>query len=248
MSIPLLQRVDGYATLLGYVFVHWRALQRPPLQTAFLRQINAIGIEALGSIAILGCICGVLVITQITALAGGDNETGIRILIWTLVRELAPLLTALILISRTSAAMASELALMRLHGEFSALKRIGIRPEEYLLLPRIAGTALALLATTICFQTIAILSGLIVSSFQTIDFYQQLGHVLDLTRPSELLVSALKSLCFGLAIGVASCYHGAIARADPVAIPLAGTNAVTSSLLLVFLIDVLFACADLLIT
>lgn len=246
MSIPLLQRLDGYTALLGYTFAHWRALRKPPLRLILLRQINAIGIEALGSIAILGSICGVLVITQITALAGGDNETGIRILIWTLVRELAPLLTALIMISRTSAAMASELALMRLHGEFSALARIGIRPEEYLLLPRIAGTALALVATTICFQTIAILSGLFVSSFQSVDFLQQLGHVLDLTRPGELLISALKSLSFGLTIGIVACYHGVVARPEPEAIPIAGTNAVTSSLLLVFLIDVLFAVADLL--
>lgn len=248
MNISVLQRLDGYSILLGYSISHWKALRKQPLRIAFLRQINSIGIDALSSIAILGSICGVLVITQITALAGGDNETGIRVLIWTLVRELAPLLTALILISRTSAAMASELALMRLHGEFSALELMGIRPEEYLLLPRIAGMALAMLATTICFQTIAILSGLIVSSFQSIDFFQQLGHVLDLTSPGELLVSAFKSLCFGLAIGIVACYHGATARADPAAIPLAGTNAVTSGLLLVFLIDVLFASLDLLTT
>ena len=248
MFAPLAHRLDGYTALLGYVFAHWKMLRNPPVREAFFHQINTIGIEALGTIAILGSICGVLVITQITALAGGDNETGIRILIWTLVRELAPLLTALIIISRTSAAMASELALMRLHGEFSALARMGIRPEEYLLLPRIAGTALAVVATTICFQTIAILSGLIVNNFQNVDFFQQLGHVLDLTRPGELLISVVKSLSFGLAIGIVACYHGVSARAEPEAIPIAGTNAVTSSLLLVFLIDMLFAGAVLLTT
>lgn len=246
MSASLPRRLDGYTTLLGYVFAHWRALRKQPLHAALLRQVNAIGIEALGTIAVLGSICGVLVITQITALAGGDNETGIRILIWTLVRELAPLLTALIMISRSSAAMATDLALMRLHDEFTALERIGIRPEEYLLLPRVAGMTLALLATTVCFQTIAVLSGLFVSSFQGVNFVQQLGHVLDLTRPSELLMSAFKSLCFGLAIGIVACYHGAVARPDPAAVPRAATSAVTNGLLLVFLIDILFAGADLL--
>ncbi len=239
-------RMDGYTTLCGYVFSHWRALRKPPVHTALLRQINAIGLEALGTICVLGAICGVLVITQITALAGGDNETGIRLLIWTLVRELAPLLTALIMISRSSAAMATELALMRLHEEFLALERIGIRPEEYLLLPRVAAMALSLLATTLCFQTVAILSGLAVSSFQSVNFDQELGHVLELTRPTELLVSAGKSLCFGLTIGVVSCYHGACARPDPAAIPLAGTSAVANSLFLVFMIDILFAGAALL--
>jgi len=233
--------------LLGYVFVNRRALRKPPLHAALMREVNAIGIEALGTIAVLGSMCGVLVITQITALAGGDNEMGIRILIWTLVRELAPLLTALIMISRTSAAMASELALMRLHGEFTALERMGIRPEEYLLLPRVAGMALALLATTVCFQTIAMLSGLLAISFQSVDFVQQLGHMLDLTRPYELLLSAFKSVCFGLTVGIVACYHGAVARPDPVAIPQAGTSAVANALLLVFVIDILFAGADLLL-
>lgn len=247
MEIPLLRRIDGYTTLLGYVFAHGRALGKPPLHLALLRQIDAIGIEALGIVAVLGALCGVLVITQITALAGGDDETGIRILIWTLVRELAPLLTALIVISRSSAAMATELALMRLHGEFSALQRIGIRPEEYLLLPRVAGMALSLLATTICFQTVAILSGLIANSLQSVDFAQQLGHVLDLARPLELLAATFKTLCFGLAMGIIACYHGSVAQPDPTAIPRAGTNAVANSLLLVFLIDILFAGVDLFI-
>jgi phospholipid/cholesterol/gamma-HCH transport system permease protein len=247
MDIPLHSRLNGYTTLLGYVFAHRRALKKPPIATVLLRQVNAIGIEALGTIAVLGALCGVLLMTQINALAGGDNETGIRILVWTLVRELAPLLTALIVISRSSAAMATDLALMRLHEEFSALERIGIRPEEYLLLPRVAGMALSVLAATLCFQTIAILSGLIVSSFQSVDFVQELDHVLDLTRPHELLVSAAKSLCFGLAMGVVACYHGAVARPDPAAIPYAGTGAVANSLLLVFLIDVLFTGATLLL-
>lgn len=247
MDISLLRRLEGYTTLLGYVFANRRALSNPPLHAALLRQISAVGIEALGTIAVLGAMCGVLVMTQINALAGSDNEMGIRILIWTLVRELAPLLTALIMISRNSAAMASELALMRLHEEFSALQRMGIRPEEYLLLPRVAGMALALVANTVCFQTIAILSGLVVVSFQNVDFMQQLGHMLDLTRPLELLLSAFKSLCFGLAIGIVACYHGAVARPDPAAIPAAGTNAVTNGLLLVFLIDIIFAGIDLLV-
>lgn len=247
LDIPLLRRLEGYTTLLGYVFVNRRALRKPPLHDELMREINAIGIEALGTIAVLGSMCGVLVITQITALAGGDNEMGIRILIWTLVRELAPLLTALIMISRTSAAMASGLALMRLNDEFSALHRMGIRPEEYLLLPRVAGMALALVATTVCFQTIAIFSGLLVISFQNVDFAQQLGHMLDLTRPLELLVSALKSLCFGLAIGIVACYHGAVASPDPAEIPKAGTSAVANGLLLVFLIDILFAGIDLMV-
>jgi len=247
MDISLLSRLEGYTTLLGYVFVNRKALRKPPVNLALMREVNAIGIEALGTIAVLGSMCGVLAITQITALAGGDNETGIRILIWTLVRELAPLLTALIMISRSSAAMASELALMRLHDEFSALERMGIRPEEYLLLPRVVGMALAVLATTVCFQTIAILSGLAVISFQSVDFVNQLWHVLDLNRPVELLLSALKSVCFGLTIGIVSCFHGAIAGADPAAIPRAGTSAVANSLLLVFLIDILFAGIDLLL-
>jgi len=244
MDATLLSRLNGYSTLIAYAFSHWRALRKPPVAQLFQRQINTIGIEALGTIVVLGFCSGVLVITQITALAGSDNEMGINILIMTLVRELAPLLTALIVISRSSAAMASELALMRLHDEFVALERIGVPPEEYLLLPRIAAMALSLLAATVCFQTVAILGGLTISSFQQgVPFAQQLGRVLDLTPPFELLLSAFKSLCFGLAIGVTACFHGAVQRPDPAAIPRAATHSVTNGLLLVFVLDIAFAAA-----
>ena len=242
-SIRALQWIDGYALLLAYVYSNRRKLRKPAMSRELIRHISAVGLDAFGTIAVLAAISGTLVITQISAVTGGENEAGMRLLIWVLLKELAPLLTALIVVSRSSAAMASELALMRLSGELVSLSRLGIRPEDYLLLPRVAGVAIAMVALAFCFQVIAMFSGLVANGILTYDIAQQVSQLLTLARPSELLLALLKSGIFGLVIGVIACYHGAVARSDPADVPRSGTRAVANTLLVVFALDIGVAIA-----
>ncbi len=236
------QTAHGCLELLWYVFSHLRVLRIAPVNAVFYRQIFFTGVEAARIVAVFGFLCGTLVITQTTSLVGGDSELTVKVLIWTVVREVGPLFAAIIIIARSSAAIASELALMKTRQEMTSLIRMGISPHDYLLVPRVAGVTLAVLALTIYFQVVAIGGGLAISSmFQNVSFLEQIGRFLQTVKLSEFAVIAFKGCLFGLAISTISCYNGMQAQPSVTEVPKVAIRAVLQSLLFVFTLDALIA-------
>jgi phospholipid/cholesterol/gamma-HCH transport system permease protein len=235
-------RFFGYVALAWFASTRWDRLRDPQLRIQFHRQINAHGIAALPVIAALAALTGATAVTQVTALAGQDNDLAQRLLFFGLFFELAPLLTALVVVARSSAAIASELAVMHLYDEFTALRRMGVPAADYLLLPRILGLALALPAVTVCFQIIAVGSGwLAVALLQDQPLPQVAGHFFDLADPWLPLASLMKSALMGATIGIIACHHGSNAARSTQAISTASIHAVGNGLVAVFVVDVSFA-------
>jgi len=238
------ERFFDYAMLLYYALSRLGRLANPQLRLAWLRQIGAAGIDALPVLLVLGVVSGGLAVTQITAILGAGNETGIRLWLWFLLYEFAPLLTALVIVARSSAAMASELALMRLYDEFNALNRLRIPPAEYVLLPRIAGVAVAMPAATAIFQTVALASGISIDTLvHHLPILDQADRYLAFAEPSLLLAGIFKGCCFGLAVPVIACHEGTHGEKSPVGVTRVGMNAVGQGMVAVFLIDALFMVA-----
>lgn len=236
------QTIAGCFNLLWYVLSHLRILRIVPVSAVFHRQLFFTGVEALGIVAIFGLLCGALVITQITSLVGGDSELTVKILIWTVVREVGPLFAAIIIIARSSGAIASELALMKTRNEMNSLTRMGIPPQDYLVVPRIAGVTLAVLALTIYFQIVAVAGGLAVSAmFQNVSYLDQVGRFLQTVKLTEFLVVGIKGCLFGMAISTISCYNGMQAQPSVTEVPRVAIRAVLQSLLFVFTLDALIA-------
>jgi phospholipid/cholesterol/gamma-HCH transport system permease protein len=244
LNIVYASRFFGYAALAWFASSRWDRLRDPQLRIQFHRQIHAHGIAALPVIAALAVLTGATAVTQVTALAGQDNDLAQRLLFFGLFFELAPLLSALVVVARSSAAIASELAVMHLYDEFTALRRMGVPAADYLLLPRILGLALALPAVTVCFQLIAVGSGwLAVALLQDQPLPQVAGHFFDLADPWLPLASLAKSTLMGAAIGIIACHHGSSAVRSTQAISTASIHAVGNGLVAVFVVDVSFALA-----
>jgi phospholipid/cholesterol/gamma-HCH transport system permease protein len=236
------QTLTGSWQLLWYAFTHLSVLRIAPVNVVFHRQMFFTGVEALRIVAVFGLLSGALVITQITSLVGGNSELTVKILIWTVVREVGPLFAAIIIIARSSAAIASELALMKTRHEMTSLIRMGISPQDYLLVPRIAGVTLAVLALTIYFQVVAIGGGLAISAmFQNVSYLDQVGRFLQTVKLSEFAVVAFKGCLFGLAISTISCYNGMQAQPSVTEVPKVAIKAVLQSLLFVFTLDAMIA-------
>ena len=236
------QTIYDVLQLQWYVFSHLRVLRIAPVNAVFHRQIFFTGVEALGIVAVFGLLSGALVITQITSLVGGNSELTVKILIWTVVREVGPLFAAIIIIARSSSAIASELALMKTRHEMTSLTRMGISPQDYLLVPRIAGVTLAVLALTIYFQVVAIGGGLAISAmYQNVSYVDQVGRFLQTVKLSEFAVVVFKGCVFGLAISTISCYNGMQAQPSVTEVPKVAIKAVLQSLLFVFTLDALIA-------
>ena len=234
--------IGGYFKLLGYALLHADALRLRPVRTVFNRQVYFTAIQALKATALLALMCGALVATQITALTGNNSELVVSALGWTIVRELGPLITAIVIVARSSAAIASELALMRIHGEIQTLDFMGIPHGDYLLVPRIFGVALSVAALNIYFQMIAISGGLFVSSmFQHISFWEHINKFFSMISPLDFMLSLLKGLVYGAIIASSACHHGMTITGAITDVPKATTSAVTHGILTIFLLDAVFA-------
>ncbi len=229
----------GFFALLRYALAHWRVLALAPVRGVFQRQIYFTGLQAMGAVSMIAVIAGAVITTQITSFVGTANPgVTARVLLWTLVRELGPLLSAIVVIARSSAATTSELAAMRIRGELDNLKRLGIEPLDYLIVPRIAGITIAVVAVTFYFQAIAVVSGLGFASFvRDFSFMRGLESVMALLDLAEVSVSFLKALIFGLVISITSCLYGLRVKPSVTDIPRAVTRAVLQNVLMLFLLD-----------
>jgi phospholipid/cholesterol/gamma-HCH transport system permease protein len=215
-----------------------RRLKLAPVRRVFYKQIYFTGIEAIGAVSLIALLAGIAITSQITSLAGQNPPLMAKILLWTIVRELGPLLTAIVIIARSSSATASELATMNIRGELNSLRAVGINPLDYLIVPRLTGITTSVVAVTAYFQIIAVLSGLaVVSALQNISFVEHLRGMLVLLTMKEILVSMLKAVTFGLFISATSCYFGLSVRGSVTQVPQAATRAVMRNLLMLFLLD-----------
>ncbi|MGZ3253837.1 MAG: ABC transporter permease, partial [Burkholderiaceae bacterium] len=193
-------------------------------------------------VALLALMCGALVTTQTIRFAGGDSVLVVRAMAWLFVRELGPLLAAMIIIARSCPAIASELALMKVRGELNSLRHMGISPLDYLVIPRVLGVSLALAVLTLLFELVAIIGGLGFSAlFQNVSFFNQIGRFLLVVNPFEFLGSGVKGFAFGMLISAISCFHGMSVGTSVTQVPQAVIKAVTRSMVAVFVCDLLLS-------
>lgn len=227
----------GLWVLLVYAAMHLRVLRKRPVRIVFERQLYFTGIEGLGLVAGIGLLTGAVFALTATTLLG-SGELSLRTLVLIQLGELGPLIAAIIIIARSSVAIAAELALMQLRNEVTHLWQMRIAPLDYLVVPRIAAVTVSVFALTIYFQFVAISGGLATSSlFQRARFLEQMARFFGTVSFPDILFACAKSLCFGLAIACISCFNGLNVGRSATAVPVATVSAVVQSLIAVFIID-----------
>lgn len=210
-----------------------------PITQVFLKQIYFTGFESLKIIIIISLAIGTVLITQIISLVGVGNESLIgKVLVWVVIRELGPLLTAIIVIARSGTAIATELGFMKINGEINSIESLGIPAERYLIMPRIFGVTTAVIFLTVYFEIFSILGGFFVASIGWhVSFEKFSQGILSSLTVFELSVSVVKSIFFGLFLSAACCSHGLGVGKSTTQIPQAATKGVMQSLFLVFILD-----------
>lgn len=187
---------------------------------------------------------GLIIIGQTVSLlerVNADQFLG-TVMVSVVVRELGPLLTALIVLSRTGAANVIELGTARALGEVEALEALGIDPIHYLVVPRVIGMALGIFSLTIYLIIGALLSGYMWAFLQDVpltpgEYFSQLTRSLNVT---DFVVLASKSLLFGATIAVVTCYHGLAQPLRLEEVSGATVRAVAQSVIFCMLLDALF--------
>lgn len=209
-----------------------------PVRKALLKQLYFTGIQSFVPISLIGLLAGVIMVMQVSNLVGRNEVLTLQVLIWTVVRELGPLLTAIVIVGRSSSAIATELAAMQVNGEVKSLQRMGVSPAAYLVLPRILAMTVSSTVLTFYFQVVAIGTGMIVTAWNIdVSLLGEIDLFFEMLSFQEIFAAFLKSVCFGALVSVVSCYHGLSVRRAMTEIPVAASRAVMRSLLAVFACD-----------
>ena len=165
------------------------------------------------------------------------------LIVQTIVLELGPVLTALLLAGRIGARYAAELGTMRVTEQIDALESLGRSPISHLIIPRVMAGTLMLPVLVIFADLIGILSGWFFSSIGALEITRA-----DFTygaryffRPWDLWYSMIKSLFFGMAISVVPCYVGFTTKQGAEGVGRSTTAAVVSASVLILFLDAALA-------
>jgi phospholipid/cholesterol/gamma-HCH transport system permease protein len=215
---------------------------RSRINKVILMQIYFTGnlaIKIIGLVALaLGAITVMQLFTQLNKVGMPLDLVG-KILNIVIVRELGPIITAIIIISRSGTAIAAEIGTMMVNDEVNALEMLGINTLKFIVFPRIAGMVIGSVILTIYFCAIGIIGGFLVGSLSagiTLDIFTT--YVMNSISILDILMSMLKSAVFGLFISTIAIFYGFQAF-ESTQIPQMTTKAVVSSIFGLFIIDVI---------
>jgi len=220
----------------------WKA--RSVVHPLIITQIHRSGVRLLPMISFIAFALGLVVIGQTIfqlTRVGAQNYAGM-VMVSVVVRELGPLVTAILVLARVGTAIVIELSTSRATGEVEALEAVGIDPIHFLVMPRVLGAAISIFALTVYLIIMALISGYLFIFIQDVplrpgEYFSQLAN--SLGYPDFVLL-ALKTLSFGMVIATVTCYQGLArpVRIDEVAE--VTTNAVVESIIACVLLDALF--------
>ncbi len=160
----------------------------------------------------------------------------------TMVREMGAVMTAIVLAGRTGAAYAATLGNMKANEEIDALETLGIRPVDFLVMPRILALALMMPLLALYANSLGILGGMAIAlailDIPPTAYWVETLTMIDL---SDISTGLIKALTFGLIVGLAGCLRGLQADRSAAGVGLAATSAVVTAILLIIVADALYA-------
>ena len=202
------------------------------VRRVLLSQILYTGFQALGLISGIGALLGATIVIQIELMVPAADSALIgKVLVAVVLRELAPLLTAIVVAGRSGTAIATELGNMQVNREILALSSLGIDPARFIVLPRLVSSALSVVVLMVYFSAVALLStaalGLVMSSAGTESL---LAGVRAALTPYDLGLFFVKGLGLGTLVGWLSCHYGLGVKSSPTEVPQMASHAVVMTL------------------
>jgi phospholipid/cholesterol/gamma-HCH transport system permease protein len=231
----------GNTTLFANRF--FKELFTPPFEMReFIKQCYNIGYKSLPLVGITGFIMGiVLTIQSRPTLAEFGAESWLPGMVaLSLIREIAPVITALICAGKVASGIGAELGSMKVTEQIDAMEVSGINPYKYLVVTRILATTLMIPLLVVFADGIGILSGLVGINIHTdVTMFRYFSQVLESLQFSDILPATIKTFFFGFFIGMIGCYKGYTAANGTESVGKAANSAVVAASLTIFIIDAL---------
>ncbi len=189
-----------------------RQLFKPPFEFSLLvDQLHNVGVGSFSVVIVTGIVTGMLtavgVYYQMRKFAAEGLMGGFIAL--AVIKELGPILTAIVLSGRIGASITAELGSMRVTEQIDAMEAMAVSPVKYLVVPRFIACTIMLPLLTVFANLLAIIGGLGTSVFlfgMNSRFF--LSQAKSTIYVNDLLIGLLKSACFGMVIALIGCYKG----------------------------------------
>ena len=205
-----------------------------------LRQCYYMGNRSLLLVGVTGFILGLVFTLQSrpTLMEFGAQSWMPSMVSISIVREIGPVIIALICAGRISSGIGAELGSMRVTEQIDAMEVSGTNPFKYLVVTRITAATLMLPLLIIFGDAIALFGSALVENLKgEVSFLLYFNKVFDAIKFSDLLPATVKSFFFGFAIGLVGCYKGYNCKKGTVGVGEASNSAVVYTSMLLFVID-----------
>jgi phospholipid/cholesterol/gamma-HCH transport system permease protein len=158
-----------------------------------------------------------------------------------LLRELGPLMTAILLAGRSAAAFAAEIGTMKVNEEISALSTMGLDPVRFLVVTRVLAAVVVMPLLTVVANLVGLIGGAVVMLTFDVPLVTYFNQVTSAVSPTDLFGGLFKATVFGLLVAGVGCLRGLETRGGPAAVGISTTRAVVSAIILIVVADGVFA-------
>ena len=211
---------------------------------ALVRQIELVGVSALGIVGLMCFLVGIVIAQQgaVQLRQFGAEFYTINLTGRLAMRELGVLMTAIMVAGRSGSAFAAQLGTMKLTEEVDAMRTIGVSPMEALIIPRVLACTFMMILLGFYASAMAIVGGAFLANFALdIPFFTFLSRIQEVVPLHDVWVGLVKAPFFGLIIALTGCYQGMQVEANAEEVGLRTTMAVVQAIFMVIVLDAFFA-------
>ena len=249
LVLDLKAHLVDFVALLGQFALNFAYLCRYPAELP-RREISAnlfkAGVRAMPVTALVGWLIGIVLsyLSSLQLRQFGADVFIINILGLGIIRELGPLLVAILIAGRTGSAMTAQLGVMRVTEEIDALNVMGVQRSLRLVFPKVVALALAMPMLVVWTTAAALVGGMLAAQIQldisAAFFFQTLPKVVPI---GNVWIALAKGVVFGLAVALVACHFGLRVRPNTESLSSNTTSSVVTAITVVILLDAIFAIA-----
>jgi len=236
--LVVVSALGAMSMLAGQTFYH---AATPPYNFRILiAQMDHIAVRSVSIVSVAGLFVGLVLALQTAyglARFGATGTVGIIVGL-SMVRELGPVVTAILVGGRVGSGFTAELGSMKVTEQIDAMRALGVNHIKRLVVPRVILTMAALPILTIIATTLGVFGGMAIAQYEfNVDYHQYYSSLTGYIRVADMVSGLGKTVVFGLLIAVIGCYNGLTTRGGTEGLGRATTGTVVTAALSVFVSD-----------
>lgn len=211
---------------------------------AIIKNIEESGVRAIPIIILTSFLIGVVITYQgaVQLEKFGANIFIVEMIGISLTRELAPLITAIVVAGRTGSAITAQLGVMKITEEMDAMRTMGFNPHHFLVIPRILALMIALPLLVFLADIVGIFAGMVISEVHLqVSFSEFLTRLQNVLAVKHVWIGLIKAPIFAFLIAIVSCFRGFQVQKNTESIGRYTTISVVNGIFLVIACDAIFS-------